>query len=117
LTGSRRREVRQSLYKIALRNQPKRQFEIRFSARTRSRLVAEIDGAHATSYKSFPVMGNPFDEARRIRRKLQDQEGILTWSTSPDRPHNVQRVLDCATSGGKLAIVRSARPPSATRHP
>jgi hypothetical protein len=56
------------------------------------RLVAEIDGAQATSYKSFSVMGNLFDEARRIRRKLQDQEGILTWSPSPDRPHNVQRV-------------------------
>jgi hypothetical protein len=56
------------------------------------RLVAEIDGAQATSYKLFSVTGNLFDEARRIRRKLQDQEGILTWSPSPDRPHNVQRV-------------------------
>jgi hypothetical protein len=44
----------------------------------------------ATSYKSFSVMGNPFGEARRIRRKFQDQEGILTWSPSPDRPHDVQ---------------------------
>jgi hypothetical protein len=45
LTGGSRREAPQSLWRIA----PKRQFEIKSSARTRSRLVAEIDGAQATS--------------------------------------------------------------------
>jgi hypothetical protein len=54
---------------------PKRQSESKSSARIRSRLVAEI------------VPRRP----RHTSHSLCD----LTWSPSPDRPHNVQRVALC----------------------
>ena len=93
----------------------KRQFEIRSSARTRLRLVAEIDGAQATSYKSFTVMGNPFDEARRIRRKLQDQEIVVRAPAARHSRSSSRRTPGPITTGSSLATTRrSVRLPSAT---
>jgi hypothetical protein len=66
LTGGSRRGAAQSLFKSALRHHPggSQKVNLPRSRRTRSRLVAEIDGTPATSYKSFSVMGKSFDPAK-----------------------------------------------------